>query len=1202
MTTDTLSNTTTAAYCINGNPAPREAFYALACDPTRSIAVEACAGAGKTWMLVSRILRALLDGCPPQDILAITFTKKAAGEMRDRLNAELRRWVGLSDDALAAELRARGLSAADAQRRAPEARSLHPRLTALGRPVQVRTFHGWFAALLRGAPLSVLQELELPPQYELLEDDAQAVALVWPRLYAALAASPSDKQDFMDSVAQHGRHQTLKALENALQKRVEFALSDAAGVVDASVQHFGELFPRWADLDTPEQALLDPAARTRWLAWAKALGGETNKTPKAAADGVVKAFALADQAALMPQRLALLRKAFFVATEDRLSHNLTKFAAAQEAEPELQDLCSAQRQHQAWQHHQRMARLSRVLLSAFGALKRERGWIDMNDVEGAARRLLGDAELSGWMQQRLDARVRHVLIDEFQDTNPLQWQALYGWLSAYAGAGPGEAPCVFLVGDPKQSIYRFRRAEPQVFKAAQAFVVSGLAGALLSCDHTRRCALGVVQALNTAMLGALAAGEYSDYRAHTTESTQPGAVLALPQVARPSRERPGATDDEEPAWRDSLTTPRVLPEDTLSALEARQAADWVAAEIASGQRKADDVMVLSRRRERLGWMHAALLERGIASEQPEKLDLCEAPAVQDVVALLDVLVSPRHDLSLARALKSPLFGWSDDALAQIARMARDAPVMRLHPQATPRSEAGNSAGNSATDAPTPAPASLKTPWWDVLQRFAALPAHKQTRCLQRPEQDPDATQTKTQAADFVATAQRLALYQHWVQTLPPHDALSALYDHGDVLARFAQAVPSSQRAAVLAQLRDVLAQSLAQDGGRFLTPYRLVRALKAGGIKATPSQTPGAVRLLTIHGAKGLEAHTVLMLDTDTGSSKPDSMGVLVDWPGENPVPRRFVFLASEKSPPACVVSVLQQEQQARALEELNALYVALTRAEERLVISSFEPHQRSSAASWYQRLQPLALPLDQPLPLSKLLAQPLSAPLDAADAPDTPDASEALPSTQAANSSATTATATSFVLLSLPSYTPPATRATQAEALPSPTDAPALPNDERARIGLALHRLLQWCPTPAQGFDWTPTHLQAAAREFGLNPEQAQAAQTMARNILTGPAAWVWDAEQLDHWGNEVELFHQGELLRLDRLVHQRATANQAATWWVLDFKSAENPEQQPELLAQMRRYQQAVTQAQPGEPLRLAFINPLGQLREVTPDMLTP
>jgi len=1152
---------TSAAYRINGNQVPREAFYAVACDPARSIAVEACAGAGKTWMLVSRILRALLDGCAPQDILAITFTKKASGEMRDRLNAELRRWAGLSDDALVSELRARGLTEADALRSTPEARSLHPRLTALGRPVQVRTFHGWFAALLRGAPLSVLQELQLPPQYELLEDDAQAVAQVWPRFYAALAANPDDRQDFMDSVAQHGRHQTLKALEKALQKRVEFGLADAAGVVEASVQAFADLFPRWAGLASPELALLAPGARARWLAWAKALGGETNKTPKVAAAGVVDAFALADEPALMPQRLALLRKAFFVVAEDRLNTNLTKFAAAQEAAPELQDLCSARRQHQAWQHHQRMARLSRVLLAAYGALKRERGWIDMNDVEGAALRLLGDAELSGWMQQRLDARVRHVLIDEFQDTNPLQWQALYGWLSAYAGAGPGEAPCVFLVGDPKQSIYRFRRAEPQVFKAAQAFVVDGLAGALLSCDHTRRCAQGVVEVLNTAMLAAVQAGEYSsDYREHTTESAEPGAVLALPQLARSLRERPGSATGGEPVWRDSLTTPRVFPEDTMSALEARQAADWVAGEIASGRVKADDVMVLSRRRERLGWMHAALLERGIASEQPEKLDLCEAPAVQDVVALLDALVSPQHDLSLARALKSPLFGWSDDALAQLARL-------RL--RWTVRGQAGGDATGSLdqdTRAVAAMPTSVKPSWWDVLQRFAALPADEHAALLQHPEHSSAAAAAQT--VDFVATAQRLALYRSWVHSLPPHDALSALYDHGDVLARFAQAVPTSQRGAVLAQLRDLLAQSLAQDGGRFLTPYRLVRALKAGGIKATPSQTPCAVRLLTIHGAKGLEAHTVLMLDTDSGSSKPDNMGVLVDWPGEDAAPRRFVFLASEKAPPACAAGVLLVEQQARALEELNALYVALTRAEHRLVISSFEPHQRGSATSWYQRLQPLAQPLDAP---------------DAADAlPDTPTAQGA---------------ATPFVLPSLPAYVPPAGGAPEPE---SEQQQPAEQGDEPTRMGLALHRLLQWCPTPAAGFEWTAAHLQAVAREFGLSLALAQAAQAMAQRIVAGQAAWAWDAEQLDHWGNEVELFHQGELLRLDRLVRQRGTSTAPGAWWVLDFKSAEHPERQPALLAQMRRYQQALADTRPGEVVRLAFINPQGLLLELTPDLL--
>ncbi|WP_439518815.1 UvrD-helicase domain-containing protein [Hydrogenophaga sp.] len=1111
-----------AAYRINGTHASRAAFYALACDPARSVAVEACAGAGKTWMLVSRILRALLDGCAAQDILAITFTRKAAGEMRDRLDAELRRWTQLTDEELIAELSARGLDEGDALRRAGEARGLYARVSAQGRPVQVRTFHGWFAALLRGAPLSVLQELQLPVQYELLEDDEKAMAQVWPRFYAALESSPPDRQDFMDSVAQHGRAQTANALRRALQKRVEFALADAAGVVASSVHLFTVRHPAFAGLERPELALLQPDARARWLGRAKVLGGEANKTPQASAAEVVRAFELPDEGSQMPLRLAMLRKAFLVADEDRLTRHLLKFEAAQAAEAELVELCQAKRQHDAWEHHQRMARLTRVLLATFAELKRERGWVDMNDVEGAAQRLLGDAELSGWLQQRLDARVRHVLIDEFQDTNPLQWQTLYGWLSAYAGAGSGEAPCVFLVGDPKQSIYRFRRAEPQVFKAAQAFVVQGLAGALLSCDHTRRCAPAVVDVLNQAMMAAVDAGEYgSDFRVHTTESEREGSVLCLPQLSRSQRER-DETDGDVGEWRDSLVTPRVLPDDTMSALEARQAADWVAAEIASGSAAPDHIMVLSRRRERLAWMFEALRERGISSEQPEKLELGDAPAVQDVVALLDVLVSAAHDLSLARALKSPLFLCSDDDLAQLARL-------RL--QWTPPRNAEGETG-------------ARPSWWHVLQRFAGLPL---------PEQH-GLAQDDHQAARLHDAGQRLARYHQWVHELPPHDALSAIYDHGDVLARFAQSVPGSQRPAVLAQLRDLLAQSLAHEGGRFLTPYRLVRALKAGGIRATPVHTPGAVRLLTIHGAKGLEAHTVLLLDTDTGGSRPESMGVLVDWPGENAAPRRFVFLASEKNPPACAADALAIEQQARSLEELNALYVAITRAESRLVVSSFEPHQRGPALTWFQRLAPLAR-------------------AESVVGPVTPRIG-------------TEAHAEPAALLSLPRLT----------AMPSQAPAPpGVPVDDTAsRFGLALHRLLQWRPTPAAQFDWHADHTQAVAREFELDAAQAREALAMARRIVSGEAAWAWDADQLVQWGNEVELFHQGALWRLDRLVRRRDSGE----WWVLDYKSAAHPERQPELLAQMQRYRAAMAAARPGEPVRLAFINAQGRLIELPPE----
>ncbi len=131
------------AYRADGRPVSREDFYAIACDPRRSVVVEACAGAGKTWMLVSRVVRALLDGAQPQEILAITFTKKAAGEMRERLDGWLREFasVASSDAKRLDALVARGVPPAEAPAWVEALAGLQRRVLDTGRAVEVRTFH-----------------------------------------------------------------------------------------------------------------------------------------------------------------------------------------------------------------------------------------------------------------------------------------------------------------------------------------------------------------------------------------------------------------------------------------------------------------------------------------------------------------------------------------------------------------------------------------------------------------------------------------------------------------------------------------------------------------------------------------------------------------------------------------------------------------------------------------------------------------------------------------------------------------------------------------------------------------------------------------------------------------------------------------------------------------------------------------------------
>ena len=139
---------------------------------------------------------------------------------------------------------------------------------------------------------------------------------------------------------------------------------------------------------------------------------------------------------------------------------------------------------------------------------------------------------------------------------------------------------------------------------------------------------------------------------------------------------------------------------------------------------------------------------------------------------------------------------------------------------------------------------------------------------------------------------------------------------------------------------------------RVRTPYDVRACARAAC--GDPRGRSAAVRLLTVHGAKGLEAPVVLMLDTDAPPARSETMGVVVDWPGEAAAPLRFAFLASETRPPACSITALEVERAAREREELNALYVAMTRARSQLVLSSVQPHS-ADPASWWQRLLPQA-------------------------------------------------------------------------------------------------------------------------------------------------------------------------------------------------------------------------------------------------------
>lgn len=894
-----------------------------AADRSASVWVEANAGSGKTKVLTDRVLALMVGGAAPEKILCITFTKAAAAEMATRLHAQLGKWTGLSDAELAAEIRALDGGPVDAAVLARARRLFATVLDAAG-GLKIQTVHSFCQSLLGRFPL----EAGVSPRFEVMEEREAAELMRTARdtvLRAARDAGPI--AEALAAVTRRVQEDQFADLMRALaseRARLARALGparDVEGAVAALTRAL-DAEPGVSEADVVRAACADAALELLTL---RAAARTVLEVGKGKGEQELARTVLAWLAAGPQGRVETFERyrAQFLTQKFEPKKALVTKATA-EAHPDVAQVLGAeqdrllavdrrQRRQATAEATAGLIRLGAQILDAYDAAKAARARLDYDDLIVKARDLLADDDAPPWVLFKLDGGLEHILIDEAQDTNPEQWDIVAALAEEFfAGEGrTAEGPrTVFAVGDAKQSIYSFQRADPAAFRAMRAHFEARANEARQSFrgvafDFSFRSTEAVLQAVDATFAeGPAADGVAEDAAAvrHRPQRAGHGGRVELwPLVA------PRDDEAEDDAWSPPAASSAAdSPAYRLAEGLAHEIAGW----LARGERiesrgrpiRAGDVMVLVR--QRTGFVDQlvrALKRRSVPVAGVDRMVLTEQIAVMDLLALGHVLLMPEDDLNLACVLKSPLVGFDDDDLF---RLAHDRGVKSL---------------------------------WSALRDAA--------------RDDPRLEAAAHWLAGLMADADQRPPFELY------HDALAR-----DCPAVAPDGASLSGRRALIARLgteaEDPLEEFLSlalqheRSGPPSLQSFLAWFARGKAEIKRDlETAARDEVRILTVHGAKGLEAPVVILPDC---ISKPrGGQGPQLRWfdaPDEAEARRTLpLWTPRARYEEPLALALKLKEDRAREQEYRRLLYVAMTRAQDRLILCGARGATEPAADCWWR-------------------------------------------------------------------------------------------------------------------------------------------------------------------------------------------------------------------------------------------------------------
>ncbi|MGH7088774.1 MAG: double-strand break repair helicase AddA, partial [Stellaceae bacterium] len=651
-----------------------------AADGRVSAWVAASAGTGKTKVLTDRVLALLLRGGSPSRILCLTFTRAAAAEMANRLNDRLAQWAVAADGFLAQEMTPL-LGRAPHLEDFARARRLFAQVLDAPHGIEIETIHAFCQSLLRRFPL----EADVAPHFEPMDERSAREALREAQDRMLAEATAGDDEPLAAALAEVTRHLAESTFAELMQALVD----ERARLAQALARGFEEFRLQLARTsgispdDVPAAIVAKSCAAAPDLdaaAEAMRASGSTRDCERGAA---IAAFLAASPS----ERPALFDKYCdpFLRKEDGCERNdiITRALAAAAPQHELALRREAARLEQACRERAAasllvattaLARLGDRMLALYRRYKDARALLDYDDLVLRARDLLCQPAAPPWVLYKLDGGIDHILIDEAQDTNPEQWGVTAALADEFfAGEGTRSGRTIFAVGDTKQSIFSFQRADParffgmrDHFKArAQAAGQEFREVPLEVSFRSSEAVLKVVDAVFARPEARRGVAFDASIR-HYAHRVGAGGLVELWPPVEP--EEPPQQEPWEPPVKQRT---RMEPHVRLAHAVAAQIKLW----LERGERLPSrdrpilqrDVLVLVRRR--VPFVSAfvrALKERGIAVAGSDRMRLVEQLAIEDVMALLQFLLLPEDDLTLATVLKGPLIGFDDARLFDLA--------------------------------------------------------------------------------------------------------------------------------------------------------------------------------------------------------------------------------------------------------------------------------------------------------------------------------------------------------------------------------------------------------------------------------------------------------------------------------------------------------------------------------------------------------